>query len=328
MLFAASDLVAIVQCEAYKNDSRLRKFCVVVGDLPPAAFETSPASPAKVLGRYLARFGRWVAAARSGKHVAELTSLVGEVTGSFLDAMDLRLALIRRGILPLVGCQEVAARCERVHGLPEERLEILCPSNWYSIRESLYGIEWLRSRQEFYERCLGVRPSAVWHDENMQHPHIDVYLFAPFDIAPASALLTSGMSNWPQTLGGGHAASAVQRTELLAFARNGKQRSAQLLANIARFAIERNIAISHGDTIRFPDDSNSSRTYLCVVASLGSGETSRLIIEGECVQYRWLLPITESERRFVTRCGGAALAQALRDRRVQVCLDVERKSIL
>ncbi|MDD4269672.1 MAG: suppressor of fused domain protein [Pirellulaceae bacterium] len=157
-------------------------------------------------------------------------------------------------------------------------------------------------RERIYEEFFG--PSAqVFHEMSPRVPHIDVRQFGPGHAGrDFHTLVTSGMSDSAMSLPPG-AADATSRVELILYCREPEQAHLETLRHLAHYPHDHHTWLGTGHTMPngHPPEpiwgSPALDTFLFLPTILVPDMTlpDRLKLNGESVEFLWVVPISSAE---------------------------------
>ena len=188
---------------------------------------------------------------------------------------------------------------------------------------------WISRRERFYERAIGpLRQPGVFHWDDDDNPHIDVYAHGPTPARPHQTMVTGGMADRP--LPGVPAGSATdRRVELIVDLPRSGDWLAIILREIAGVPFRYHAVLTEGTLIMGgrPIRPGSALRH-AVLANAERAALSGFVVEGEFVRFLAVLFITDEELHYGRSMGGPALIRMLRNAGVAEVLDVDRESVV
>lgn len=193
-----------------------------------------------------------------------------------------------------------------------------------------------KGREAVYQELLGDYDAVYLPDlEDPPQdgvPPISIYVFRrDFGQGPFFTLATGGMSDHRMHLPEGVPDTIPTRAELLLYVRELKDEYVGLLRWLARFPFVDRTWLGFGHTIQLnePPFGDSLLRHLLLLTSLISPDKklpSRLQIEGDPVEFLWVVPITPAEREHKIANGVASLLDLFESNSHPWILDESRPS--
>ena len=188
-------------------------------------------------------------------------------------------------------------------------------------------------REAVYQEFFG--PSdLVSHESIPLIPHIDIWIHPPgFRGRNFFTLVTNGMSDIPMNLES-EVTKSYSRRELIIYTADHQAAYVSLLRNIARFPFEYSTWVGVGHTIpngnppapMFKDSELVSVIFFPAMLDLEQTLPQRVVLNGDPVEFLWLVPLTQTELDFKLEHGIEALAEELGKAKDWPVLDPNRKS--
>ncbi len=188
---------------------------------------------------------------------------------------------------------------------------------------------WLLRRERFYERAIGpLRQPGVYHWEDDNNPHIDVYVLGSSPGRRHETMITGGMADRPMP-GLRAGGPTPRRVELLVDLPRAADWMAVILREIAGVPFLYRETFREGTLIE-GKAAICRGSILChaVLAPAGREALQGFVVEGEAVRFLSVLFITDEELHYGRAMGGPALIRLLRGAGGGGLLRVERKSVL
>jgi hypothetical protein len=188
-------------------------------------------------------------------------------------------------------------------------------------------------REAVYQEFFGLS-DQVSHELIPLIPHIDIWIHPPgFRGRNFFTLVTSGMSDMPMNLES-QVPKSYARRELIIYTADNQGAYISLLRNIARFPFEYSTWVGVGHTI--PNGSPPAPIFqdselvsvILFPAMLDPEQTlpRKVVLNGDPVEFLWLVPLTQTELDFKLEHGIEALAEELGKAKGWPVLDPNRKS--
>ncbi len=199
--------------------------------------------------------------------------------------------------------------------------------------EDTTGFRQLRDR--VYKEFFG-EPESVSHEILPFVPHIDVCIYPPGHAGrPSYTLATSGMSDAPMTLDNGMERSHARR-EIILYCDAPDEEYVSMVRFFAHFPFEHSTWLGHGHTVPNGDPPAPMFDGSELVAALlidtivrpDNGLAEKVIIDGDPVQFLWIVPITQAELDYALHRGVDALLDIFDDIRHPPVLNPRRASYL
>jgi hypothetical protein len=201
-------------------------------------------------------------------------------------------------------------------------------------------LEYIRQREAIYASLFG--PPALVYDDALPGmlPHIDVYLHEPgFRGRPCYTLVTGGMSDRRMKLPADAPADLPARAELIFYlpAEHAPRREyIDFLRVTARFPCDYDTWLSWGHTIPngtpprpiFPWAAFDTLLLLDSVVNPDNQLAEWLRLDGDPVQFLWVVPITPAEREYQRAHGTEGLLDVFQAVQHPPVFDERRSSYL
>ncbi len=188
---------------------------------------------------------------------------------------------------------------------------------------------WILRRERFYERAIGpMRQPAVYHWQDDNDPHIDVYVLGSKPDRTIETMVTGGMADRPMpgVKAGGRTA---RRVELLVDLPRSADWLAVILREIADVPFRYGVIFTEGTLIEGASPIRPGSELRHAVLARSDWETlGHFVVEGEIVSFLSVLFISDEELHFARAMGGTALLRMLESAGLGRVLEVGRKSVL
>lgn len=209
------------------------------------------------------------------------------------------------------------------------------PRHGFAERSTL---DYIARREAVYLELFGA--DALVYDDALPGmlPHIDVYVHRPgYCRREFHTLVTGGMSDLRMNLPAGAPAEMPARVELIFYLPADREPDAiyvDFLRTTARFPYDYNTWVCGGHTIPngtppqpiFPGTPFDTLLLIGSVIDPDSRLGDRLELDGDRVEFLWVVPITSAEREYKLRHGTAALLDVFDKVRHPFVFDPTRSS--
>ncbi len=191
------------------------------------------------------------------------------------------------------------------------------------------------SREEIYREFFG-KPQSVSHEVFPLMPHIDVFVYAPGHAGRTWYTLASGgMSDRPMILEEGVPRSFARRETIL-YCKTPDLEYIDMVRFFARFPHQNSTWLGPGHTIPNGDPPAPlfENSQLCAVLLLDSVVlpdrqlADKVVLDGDPVDFLWIVPITQAELDYKLKNGCDALLDLFDKVKHPVVLDRGRASYL
>ncbi len=170
--------------------------------------------------------------------------------------------------------------------------------------------DYVRTREEHYERFFGPLVEPVKHSTDMQVPHIAIYQFAPNDERPYWTLITGGMSDFRQP---GIPEGLSPRAEILTYAAEPQNWMFNVLKNLAEMPFVADTFLHWWHTVPngMPMTAEPSEltNFFFLPPYFEGPDFDTLKIDADDVDVLWMIPITDSELQYKLQHGAEALEE-------------------
>jgi hypothetical protein len=190
----------------------------------------------------------------------------------------------------------------------------------------------LEARQEHYQRFFGAITQPVMHSTDLKPVHVDVYQFEPVTTRPFWTLITSGMSNERQIEPDDCPESISPRAEILMYVPKPQGWMFSVLKGLAEMPFEHNTCLHWWHTVPngMPMTAKPSllTSYFFLPPYHEVNEFAELELDGDNVDFLWMIPITEAERDFAIQYGSPALEKRFEELKLPQVVDESRESLV
>ena len=187
-------------------------------------------------------------------------------------------------------------------------------------------------REEHYERHFGRMSDAVAHSTDKNTVHVDIYQFEPSEARPYWTLVTGGMSDLPQRIPSAAEGTLAPRTEILMYAKTPQHWMLEILKTLAEFPFRRETFLHWYHTWTkdacITHEPSSFTSCLFLPPFLEDPSLNELQVQGNRVDFLWMIPITEREQDFAVSDGSEALARLLMTDEDNLIVHEGRKSVV
>jgi len=192
--------------------------------------------------------------------------------------------------------------------------------------------QFAEAREKVYERFFG-EVASIYHEVIPFVPHIDIHTYGRDERRGFFTLVTSGMSDLPMSVPPG--ADVPKRVELIFYCPEPKDEYLETLRWLARFPHDNKTWVGSGHTIpngNPPEPlwgSSVLDTILLMPTIISKPDRTlaqELILDGDAVEFLWVVPLTTAECGLKLERGFAALLELFGRKRHPSVFDAGRKS--
>lgn len=187
-------------------------------------------------------------------------------------------------------------------------------------------------REAHYQRFFGPLTEKVMHSTDVKPVHVDIYQFAPTTERQFWTLITGGMSDIQQIGPEDCAEHQAPRAEILMYVPSPQGWMFNVLKALAEMPFDDDTYLHWWHTIPngMPMTAKPSllTSYFFMPPYFEDEQFGGLQLDGDAVDFLWMVPITEAEREFAVAHGSQALENRMRDANLAHVLDESRKSIV
>lgn len=192
---------------------------------------------------------------------------------------------------------------------------------------------WLKVREDHYERHFGPLSEPVMHSTDDAQPHIDVYQFRPSADRDYWTLITGGMSDIRQPVPPEAPEYVAPRAELLMYVREPKPWMFRALKELAEYPSRHDTCLHWWHTVSnsrsIEHGASSFSAFFFLPPYFENPQTfGSLKIAGERVDMLWVVPITSAELDYALERGSEALDELLTEAELDPVVDEERPSLV
>lgn len=191
---------------------------------------------------------------------------------------------------------------------------------------------YLEARERHYERFFGPMTQKIWHSTDIKPVHVDMYQFEPTKDREYWTLITSGMSNVRQLKPEDCAEHMSPRAEILMYVQKPQNWMFNVLKGLAEMPFEDNTYLHWWHTVPngMPMTSTPSllTSYFFLPPYFEPKGFTDLVLDGDRVDFLWMIPITEAERQYAMQHGSQALEKKFEEVNLSPFVDESRKSLV
>ena len=192
--------------------------------------------------------------------------------------------------------------------------------------------DYLEARESHYQRFFGPLEQNVMHSTDVKPVHIDIYQFAPTPQRLYWTLITSGMSNERQVEPEDCAEHMSPRAEILMYVREPEDWMFSVLKGLAEMPFEDDSCLHWWHTVPngMPMTATPSllTSYFFLPPYFEPEGFSEFELDGDRVDFLWMIPITEAEREYAIEYGSQELEKVFEDAELSPVVDESRESLI
>jgi hypothetical protein len=190
----------------------------------------------------------------------------------------------------------------------------------------------LEAREEHYQRFFGPLTQPIMHSTDFRPVHIDLYQFEPTTERPYWTLVTGGMSNERQLDPEDCAEHMSTRAEILMYVPEPQGWMFNVLKGLAEMPFGDNTYLHWWHTVPngMPMTAKPSllTSYLFLPPYFERKGFTELKLDGDRVDFLWMIPITEAEREYAVEHGSQELEKIFEREELSPVLDESRISLV
>ena len=187
-------------------------------------------------------------------------------------------------------------------------------------------------REAHYQRFLGPLTQKVMHSTDAKPVHVDIYQFEPTQDREFWTLITGGMSDIQQIAPDDCAEHQAPRAEILMYVPAPQGWMFNVLKGLAEMPFDNDTYLHWWHTIpngmAMTAKPSLLTSFFFMPPYFEDEQFGTLQLDGDGVDFLWMVPITEAEREFAVTHGSQALEDRMRDAGLSHILDESRKSIV
>jgi hypothetical protein len=170
------------------------------------------------------------------------------------------------------------------------------------------------------------------HSTDKKIVHIDIYQFAPTKKRPYWTLVTGGMSDMRQIEPVDPSENTSLRCEILMYVTEPQQWMFSVLKDLAEMPFEESTYLHWWHTVPNGKPMTTRPSLLTSFFFLPpyfeQNGFDSLMLEGDPVDFLWMIPITEKEREYAINNGSLQLEKKIEEFNLSPVVDEARKSII
>jgi hypothetical protein len=190
----------------------------------------------------------------------------------------------------------------------------------------------LEGREGHYQRFFGPLDQPVMHSTDSKPVHIDVYQFAPTSDRPYWTLITGGMSDERQIEPSDCAEHMSSRAEILMYVPAPQDWMFSVLKGLAEMPWNDDTYLHWWHTVPngMPMTSKPSAltSFFFLPPYFEAEGFTDFHLEGEKVDFLWMVPITEAEREYAIEHGSQELESVFQRTGLSPVLNEHRASLV
>ena len=190
---------------------------------------------------------------------------------------------------------------------------------------------WIEKRENHYSQMFGPIEENILHSSDVKDVHIDIYQFAPNADRPFWILATGGMSDLRQPIPEDHEGPAP-RAEIFMYADEPSNWMFNVLKGLAEMPFDYDVYLHWFHTVPngqpMTAEPSNLTSFFFLPPYFERHELSDLKIDGDGVDFLWMIPITEKEREYAMEKGSQALEEVFEKAGLETILDLSRDSLV
>jgi hypothetical protein len=191
---------------------------------------------------------------------------------------------------------------------------------------------YIEAREAHYEQFFGPITQPIMHATDGQDPHVDVYQFEPAADRPYWVLITGGMSDRRQCVPPEFTDHVARRTEILLHAAEPKPWMFHVLKGVAEMPFEERTFLHWWHTVPngrpMTAEPSELTNFLFLPPYYEGADFDTFQLDGERVDFLWLVPITDGELSYKLTHGAEALEMLFEEARLSPVIDEQRLSLV
>lgn len=187
-------------------------------------------------------------------------------------------------------------------------------------------------REDHYERFFGPISQPVLHSTDTMDPHVDIYQFPPLGMREHWTLVTGGMSDRRQEIPPDLAGALAPRSELILYADKPDPWMFRALKQLAEYPFQEETYLHFGHTV---DGGGPVAPTPCTLTAFLVWEPvfeedplAELLVEGDRVDFLWVVPLTAAELAFKLEHGSMELVKRFEETGLDPVVDTQRPSVV
>jgi len=191
---------------------------------------------------------------------------------------------------------------------------------------------YLEARERHYQRFFGPITQKILHSTDVKAVHIDIYQFEPTQDRQYWTLITSGMSDERQISLEDRAEHVSTRAEVLMYVSKPEDWMFSILKGLAEMPFEDGTFLHWWHTVPngMPMTATPSllTSFFFLPPYFEREGFPELELDGDRVDFLWMIPITEAEREFAVQHGSEALEKKFEEVDLSPVVNESRKSFV
>ena len=191
---------------------------------------------------------------------------------------------------------------------------------------------YLEARERHYERFFGPMTQKIMHSTDIKPVHVDIYQFAPIKDRPYWTLITSGMSNERQIEPEDCEEYMSPRAEILMYVPEPQGWMFNVLKGLAEMPFDDNTCLHWWHTVPngMPMTAKPSllTSYFFLPPYFEPEGFTGLELDGDRVDFLWMVPISEAEREYAVKHGSQELEKVFQKAEMSPILNESRHSLV
>ncbi len=190
----------------------------------------------------------------------------------------------------------------------------------------------LEARESHYQQFFGALKHPVMHSTDLKPVHIDIYQFEPTSGRPFWTLISGGMSNDRQIEPVDCDERMSTRAEIMMYVQEPQGWMFNVLKGLAEMPFDNDTCLHWWHTVPNgkPMTAKPSllTSYFFSPPYFEPQGFTDFHLDGDRVDFLWMIPITEAERKFAIKQGSRNLEQKMIEVELSPIVDETRKSIV
>ncbi len=193
-------------------------------------------------------------------------------------------------------------------------------------------MNYAKAREAHYEKFFGPITQLIMHSTDSRKPHIDIYQFEPADTRPYWVLITGGMSDLRQHIPDELVGKIAPRAEILLHAEEPKPWMFHVLKELAWIPFDKETFLywSHVVPNGMPMTAEPSEltNFFFLPPYFEGAELNTLYLDGDRVDFLWMVPIADGESEYKLEYGAEALETLFEKAKLPAVIDERRTSLV
>jgi hypothetical protein len=193
-------------------------------------------------------------------------------------------------------------------------------------------MNYTKAREAHYEKFLGPITQPLMHSSDQKQPHIDIYQFEPTADRPYWVLITGGMSDLRQHIPSKFAGKVAPRAEILLHAAEPKPWMFNVLKGLAEMPFDDETFLHWWHTVPngkpMTAEPSELTNFLFLPPYYEGADFVTLHLDGDRVDFLWMVPITDGELSYKLKYGVEALETLFEEAHMSLVIDEKRSSLV